>query len=125
VVSPNRWADITSQVDENSRPLVLPSANALNPLGVIDSTAAEGVVGNIAGTPVVVDAQIADSTVLVGRFSDAMLWETGPICTAFFQPLAAQLSVLLRCYGYVAGLLLRYPNSFVQITGFESPTYGS
>jgi hypothetical protein len=128
VVHSVRWYDWASQVDDDGRPVVVPHANGpMNAIGVYDSPSAEGLAGSIMGIPIYIDNQIptGPDTVLVGRFSDAMLWETGPICRAFQQPYAANLSWLLQTYFYAAGPILRYPNAFVAITGWESPTYGS
>jgi hypothetical protein len=71
-----------------------------------------------------VDAQISDQTALVGRFSDAVLFESGPRAQIYFEPYANQLSVLLSVWGYAA-FAVRYAQSFVEISLTETPTFGS
>ncbi|MGO9385767.1 MAG: phage major capsid protein [Mycobacterium sp.] len=125
VVSPARWGSWITQLDSTNRPLFLPTANGpLNAAGLLRNVDAQGIVGEVLGVPVVVDAQISDQTALVGRFSDAVLFESGPRAQISFEPLANQLSVLLSVWGYAA-FGVRYAQSFVAITLTETPTYGS
>jgi hypothetical protein len=71
-----------------------------------------------------VDPQISDQAALVGRFSDAVLFESGPRAQIYFEPYANQLSVLLSVWGYSA-FAVRYAPSFVEISLTETPTFGS
>jgi HK97 family phage major capsid protein len=127
VVSPARWGSWVTQLDENSRPLFQPTTNgggAFNAAGLLQNIDAQGIVGAVLGVPVVVDAQISDQTCLVGRFSDAVLFESGPRAQIYFDRYADQLSVLLSVWGYAA-FAVRYTQSFAAITLTETPTYGS
>jgi HK97 family phage major capsid protein len=125
VVSPARWGSWVTQLDSENRPLFLPTANGpWNSAGLLKNVDAQGVVGEVLGVPVVVDAQISDQTALVGRFSDAVLFESGPRAQVYFEPYANQLSVLLSCWGYAA-FAVRYAQSFATISLTETPTYGS
>lgn len=125
VVSPARWGSWITQLDSESRPLFVPTANGpFNAAGLLKNVDASGVVGEVLGVPVVVDPQISDQTALVGRFSDAVLFESGPRAQIYFEPGAAQLSVYLSVWGYAA-FAVRYAQSFVSISLTETPTYGS
>ena len=125
VVSPARWGSWITQLDSEHRPLFVPTANGpFNAAGLLQNVDAQGIVGQVLGVPVVVDAQIADNTALVGGFSDAVLFESGPRAQIFFEPLASQLSVLMSVWGYAA-FAVRYAQSFAAITLTETPTYGS
>jgi hypothetical protein len=125
VVSPARWGSWVTQLGTDNRPLFLPTANGpFNAAGLLKNVDAQGIVGEVLGVPVVVDAQISDQTALVGRFSDAVLFESGPRAQIYFEPYANQLSVLLSVWGYAA-FAVRYAQSFVEISLTETPTYGS
>ena len=110
--------------------MFVPSANGpWNAAGILERVDAQGIVGQIQGILVVADANMpiqagSEDTVLVGRFSDAVLFESGPRAQVFFAPYANQLSVLLSVWGYSA-FALRYDQSFVAIGGFWSSTWGS
>jgi HK97 family phage major capsid protein len=125
VVSPARWGSWITQLDSESRPLFTPTANGpFNAAGLLKNVEASGIVGEVLGVPVVVDAQISDQTALVGRFSDAVLYESGPRAQIFPDMLANQMSLYLQVWGYAA-LGIRYDQSFVAISLTETPTYGS
>ncbi len=125
VVSPARWGSWITQLDSEHRPLFVPTANGpFNASGLLQNVDAQGIVGQVLGVPVVVDAQISDQTCLVGRFSDAVLFESGPRAQIYFDRYADQLSVLLSVWGYAA-FAVRYSQSFAAITLTETPTYGS
>jgi hypothetical protein len=125
VVSPSRWGSWITQLDSENRPLFTPTANGpWNSAGLLKNVDAQSIVGEVLGVPVCVDSQISDQTVLVGRFSDAVLFESGPRAQIFPDMLANQLSIYAAIWGYNA-FGVRYSQSFAKITLTETPTYGS
>jgi HK97 family phage major capsid protein len=131
---PRRWAWILAAVDSQQRPLAVPAANApQNVIAAVGSVAAEGFVGSMLGLPVFVDPNIPTNTgtgtnedrIIVANSQDVILYESAPRAEAFREPLAAQLSVLLRVYQYVAIHSERYPKSLSVIggTGLTPPTF--
>jgi hypothetical protein len=63
--------------------------------------------------------------VIVGRFSDAVLYESSPRAEVFRETKADQMSLLIRVYSYIAFLGNRYPKSFgiINGTGLVAPTF--
>lgn len=131
---PRRWAWFTAQVDTAGRPLVVPLANApQNVLATFEGVNSEGLVGFLQGLPVYVDPSIPtnlgaganEDRIIIARTDDIKLMEGTPRAEAFREPLAAQLSVLLRFYNYVALHASRHPESISVIagTGLIAPTF--
>jgi HK97 family phage major capsid protein len=132
-MTPARWAWHLATVDTQGRPLVVPNATGLNVLASQEGVNSEGLVGSIQGLPVYVDPNIPanlgagtnEDRVIIARTSDLILWEGTPKAEAFREPLAANLSVLLRFYNYAAVQFGRYPKSISVIsgTGLAAPTF--
>lgn len=131
---PRRWAWFTAAVDTTGRPLVVPLASMpMNLLAAFDGVNSEGLVGAIQGLPVFVDpsiptnlgAGVNEDRVIVARTDDIILMEGQPRAESFREPLAAQLSVLLRFYNYAALHASRYPKAISVIagTGLVAPTF--
>jgi hypothetical protein len=130
---PRRWAWFMAAVDTQQRPLAVPAANApQNVIAAVGTVAAEGFVGSMHGLPVFVDPNIptnlgggTEDRIIVTRAADTILYESLPRAEAFREPLAAQMSVLLRVYEYVALHSARYPKSISVIsgTGLIAPTF--
>jgi len=59
----------------------------------------------------------------VMRSSDLILWESGIRARVLPETRAANLTVLLQVYNYLAFTAARYPQSVVQITGLTAPTF--
>ncbi|YCK39711.1 phage major capsid protein [Actinomadura sp. ATCC 39365] len=123
---PRRWAWILAAVDTQARPLAVPAANApQNVIAAVGSVNAEGFVGSMQGLPVFVDPNIPtnlgagtnEDRIIVARTDDVVLYESTPRAEAFREPLAANLSILLRVYEYVALQSERYPKSLSVISG--------
>ena len=131
VMNPQRWYWFSSQVDGNSRPLVVPNAGGpFNAVGVQDSVVAQGSVGNMLGIPVFLDPNIGTTystnqdRIIVARFSDLSLFE-GPIRSrVLFETDANTLQVRLQVYSYSAFTSRRYSNaiSVVSGTGMAAPS---
>lgn len=131
---PRRWAWFTAALDANNRPLIVPVANnPQNAVATENGPSAEGYVGNLQGLPVYQDPNIPtnlgtgtnEDISIIARTDDIILFESTPRSEAFREPLAAQLSVLLRFYNYASIQAGRYPKSISTIggTGFVAPTF--
>lgn len=132
---PRRWAWFLASLDTSNRPLVVPSAGLGPNNAMIAGTDvnAEGFVGTLQGLPVYQDPNIPinlgagtnEDRIIVARTDDIILFEGSPRSEAFREPLAAQLSVLLRFYNYLALHASRYAASVSIIagTGLVTPTF--
>lgn len=131
---PRRWAWASAQSDSTGRPLVVPAAQMpSNAAAAMGAVVAEGFVGSMQGLPVFVDPNIPtnlgtgtnEDRIIVARAEDIVLWESVPRAEAMREPLARQLSVLLRVYNYAAVQAGRYPKAISVIggTGLATPTF--
>ena len=126
VMHPSTWYWLMSQVDGSSRPLVVPAAaGPFNANGVVANPgAAKGLVGTIHGVPVYVDATVTktygastnQSPILVGKFSDSYLFESGVKTRVLPDVLSGNLTVRFQVYGYAA-LAHRFNKSISAVTG--------
>jgi HK97 family phage major capsid protein len=126
VMHPSLWYWFASSTDGSSRPLIVPTgAGPFNANGVVTSPGAPaGLVGTIHGVPVYVDATLPktygaatnQSPILVGKFSDSYLFESGVKTRVLPDVLSANLTVRFQVYGYMA-LAHRYNKSVSAITG--------
>lgn len=126
VMHPSTWYWLSSQVDGSNRPLIVPTANGpFNANGINTNPGADAMaVGSIAGLPVYIDATMTktygastnQSPILVGKFSDSYLFESGVKTRVLPDVLSANLTVRFQVYGYAA-LLHRFNKSVSAITG--------
>jgi hypothetical protein len=135
VMHPRRWGWLQSLLDTQDRPLFLPRSNGLlNAAGVLEAVASQQVVGEMMGLPVVTDPNITttngpetpvgtEDIMYVMRSSDLILWESGIRARVLPETKAANLTVLLQIYNYLAFSAGRYPQSVVTITGLPAPTF--
>ena len=134
VMHPRRWGFFLAALDGQNRPLVVPAANApYNVAGVMAGVPGEGSVGTLLGLPVYVDANIPTNsgagtnqdTIIVGRFSDLVLFEGAQRAEVFRETKADQLSALFRFYSYAAIVTERFPKSIGLLTGtgLVTPTF--
>jgi HK97 family phage major capsid protein len=132
VMHSRRWYWLASSLDGQNRPLVTPEGtSSVTVVATADATAAEGLVGSIAGIPVFVDANLPvnigagtnQDTIIVGRFSSAFLWEGALRTRALYEVLSGTLQVRLQVYNYVAFMPDRYAPafSFINGTGLIAP----
>jgi hypothetical protein len=116
---------LLTRLDPDGRPLVLPSADAFNPVAIApNAPVAQGESLRILGLPVISDPNISvsgnTSAVYVARLDDSILFTNGPVAFASPQPLAVQLSWLLRVHTYLAPVH-RYPElSIVKVANFNT-----
>lgn len=131
---PRRWAFLLAAVDSSNRPLVVPAAGGrFNALANLGDVAAEGYVGDLAGVPVFVDANIPanlgastnEDRIIVARAADSFLYEGTPKAEALAQTYGANLQVLVRMYNYAAFIGNRYvtATSVIGGTGLVTPTF--
>jgi hypothetical protein len=126
VMNPSVWYWLQSQTDSSGRPLVVPTgAGPFNAAGVVSAPGGSaGLVGTAAGVPVYIDATLPktygsstnQSPILVGKFSDSYLFESGPKTRVLPDVLSANLTVRFQVYGYAA-LAHRFDKSVSAITG--------
>jgi HK97 family phage major capsid protein len=124
VMHPSTWYWFMSQVDSSSRPLVVPvAAGPFNANGVVDAPgASKGLVGTMHGVRVYVDATLPktyatnQSPILVGKFSDSYLFESGVKTRVLPDVLSANLTVRFQVYGYTA-LAHRFNKAVTTIAG--------
>jgi HK97 family phage major capsid protein len=135
VMHPRRWGWFLSLLDNQDRPLFLPAANQpQNAAGILSAVAAEQVVGQMHGLPVVTDPNITttdgpgtaagtNDVIYVLRASDVVLWESGIRARVLPETKAQNLTVLLQIFGYLAFSAARYPQSIAEITRLTAPTW--
>lgn len=133
LMHPSMWYWLASQVDGSNRPLVVPvtgASQAFNSAGTIENPGAPaGLVGTIQGVPVFLDATMPktyatnQSPILVGKFSDSYLFESGVKTRVLPDVLSANLTVRFQVYGYAA-LAHRFNKAVSAIsgTGTVAPT---
>lgn len=134
VMHPRRWGFFLASLDGQNRPLIVPnSSGPFNAMGTADNVAGEGSVGTLLGLPVYLDANVPTNTgagtnqdtIIVGRFSDLVLFEGQQRAEAFTQTKADTLGILFRLYNYAAIVTERFPKSIglVTGTGLVTPTF--
>ena len=126
VMHPSMWYWFASQVDGSNRPLVVPvtgASQAFNASGTVTNPGAPaGLVGTIQGVPVFIDATLPktyatnQSPILVGKFSDTYLFESGVKTRVLPDVLSSNLTVRFQVYGYAA-LAHRFNKSVSAISG--------
>jgi len=109
VMHPSMWYWFASQVDGSNRPLVVPvtgASQAFNASGTVTNPGAPaGLVGTIQGVPVFIDATLPktyatnQSPILVGKFSDTYLFESGVKTRVLPDVLSSNLTVRFQVYG--------------------------
>jgi HK97 family phage major capsid protein len=124
VMHPRRWAWLLAATDSTGRPLVTPSAgNPQNAVATLGEVAAQGVVGQMHGLPVVVDPNMptnvssTQDVIHVLRASDLRLWESGIRTRVLPEVGSGTLTTRLQVYGYLAFTAGRYPKSVAEISG--------
>lgn len=123
IMHPRRWAWMLGQVDGDNRPHL--GFNPVNSAGANGPLAAEGVVGNLVGIPVVADPNMP-TTLGAGTDEDAIAVVVGDeLFLAMREPKlevdfsAGFKSLQATCRGYLpyAFTAERYPGSISLITG--------
>lgn len=131
---PRRWAYLLAATDSTGRPLVVPGAgNPANAIATLGAVAAEQVVGQMHGLPVVTDPNMPTNlgagtnqdVIHILRASDLLLYESGIRSRVLPEVGSGNLTVRLQVYGYLAFTAERYPKSIVEIggTGLAAPSF--
>ncbi|WP_435270621.1 phage major capsid protein [Streptomyces sp. 1222.5] len=134
VMHPRRWAYLLAASDGNGRPLVVPDAgNPQNAIATLGKVAAEQVVGQLHGLPVVTDPSMPtnlgagtnEDVIHVLRASDLILYESGIRSRVMPEVGSGTLTVRLQVYGYLAFTAARYPASIVELggSGLAAPAF--
>ena len=139
IMHPRRLGMILAAVDDQKRPLAVPTPTSSGQPAYAYGTGAAQY-GNsgysILGLPVYTDATVSivqgagtdQDTIYIGNSQELHLWEQGsgePMMLRFEQPKAAELDVTMIVYGYSAFTAARYANAWAQIngTGLITPTF--
>jgi HK97 family phage major capsid protein len=127
LVHPNTWAEWLNKLDTtNGRPLFVPQAQGpFNAAGIVNNLNTQDVVGSVLGLRVITDPNITSAagveSSFVFRADDLMFFTSGMRAQVHQDRYADQLAILLSLWSY-DGLIARYPNAIIQLTGFP---YGS
>lgn len=132
VMVPRRWGWITAALDSSNRPLV-PPAGVMNPVATFGEIAAQSVVGNMQGLPVVSTASGATNLgagtnqdqIVICRPQEMILME-GPKRTRILtEVLSGNLTVRLQLFAYVNFFAGRLPSAISTIdgTGLVAPSF--
>ena len=131
VMHPRRWAWLCAQSDTSGRPLVEIRGYTGDNVVAAGAAAGYGVVGSVAGVPVVTDAGVPitlgastdeDRVILTRRADNLFMEDAGaPVGFTFEEVLGDQLSVRMVVFGYSAFTAGRYPvgTCVLQGTGFK------
>jgi HK97 family phage prohead protease/HK97 family phage major capsid protein len=130
LMHPRRWNWLAAAVG-TSQPFLQINTNPQGAAGQFGAPSYGGVVGNIAGVPVVLDANIATTTstdqdTIYGvTAAELHLWEDAgaPLFIRVDQP--STLGVTLAAFGFTAFTAGRYPAAHGKIsgTGLATPTF--
>lgn len=132
IMHPRRWAWFLSALDTTNRPLVVPSGIGQNSSATMNEVTAEGAAGTLLGLPVYLDPNIptnlgggTEDIIIVGRFSDALLFESSIRTRVLPDIGSGTLTVRLQVYGYAALAAGRWPKSFATVggSGLIAPTF--
>jgi HK97 family phage prohead protease/HK97 family phage major capsid protein len=124
IMHPRRWAWMAAQVG-TTFPFLQAASNPQGAAGQFGAPSYGGVVGNIAGVPVVLDANISittsttQDTIYAVSADELHLWEESgsPLYVRAEQPKATALGVQLVVYGFSAFTAGRYPGAHGKISG--------
>lgn len=130
VMHPRRWAYMAAAVG-TSQPFLQINTNPQGAGGQFGAPSYGGVVGNIAGVPVVLDANIATTTstnqdTIYGvTASELHLWEDAGAPLFIRVDQASSLGVTIAAFGFTAFTAGRYPAAHGTISGagLATPTF--
>ena len=130
IMHPRRWAFLAASVGSNV-PFLQINTNPQGAAGQAGAPSYGGIVGNVAGVPVLLDANVPTNitsnqdTILGVTASELHLWEDpgAPLFIRVDQ--ASSLAVEIAVYGFTAFTAGRYPKAHGAITGtgLATPTF--
>ena len=131
LMAPRRWFAIAGSLDQQSRPIMSPAANAPD---ATDSNSPHAV-SNIHGIPVFTDGAIQTTniagsgtvgaladTVYCGRAADMFLFESDPLMQTSVNSTAGSLTVRLNLHRYAAFVGNIYTSALGRVTNIPQPT---
>jgi hypothetical protein len=97
----------------------------------LEDVDSQQIVGRTHGLPIVTDPNIAtnldagtdEDQIFLMRASDLILWESGIRARVLPETKAANLTVLLQIYSYLAFSAARYPSAVITLSGLTPPTF--
>jgi HK97 family phage major capsid protein len=123
IMHPRRWLWLSSQLDGQNRPVVVPAVGAFNEMAVAGDLSLDGSVGTLLNLPVYLDANISitsgggtQDTIICGRFTDTWLYESVVRLRSLIEVLSGTMQLRLQTYQYVA-LATRLAQSLCTVTG--------
>ena len=130
VMHPRRWAWMAAAVG-TSQPFLQINTNPQGAAGQFGAPSYGGVVGNVAGVPVVLDANIATTTstnqdTIYGvTAAELHLWEDAGSPLFIRVDQASSLGVTIAAFGFTAFTAGRYPAAHGTISGagLATPTF--
>jgi len=126
VMTPSMWYWALSQLDTTGRPLLIPSATAMNNMGDNGLLEADGPAGMFTyGLPAFMDGNIPsnlgggtnETRIITARWQDLYLWEGSMRTRVLQEILSGTLQVRVQVYNYVAFMGNRRPESISVISG--------
>ena len=130
IMHPRRWAFLAASVGSNV-PFLQINTNPQGAAGQAGAPSYGGIVGNIAGVPVLLDANVPTNissnqdAILGVTASELHLWEDAGAPLFIRVDQASSLAVTISVYGFTAFTAGRYPKAHGEITGtgLASPTF--
>lgn len=132
VMHPRRYWWLASKSDSQGRPLLVPSQQAVNAIGVGGpNPSAPGFKGfELLGLPVYVDPNLPTNLgagtnqdqIVIAKFDDLEWFESDLRVESFREPFASSVGVLFRAYSYCGAIVNRHLESIATITGTGAVT---
>lgn len=133
VMHPRRWHWLLAAADTTGRPIVVPNPGAgFNVIGT-GGTEAGGIVGTLAGIPVLLDANMSitsgassnEDRVVLTRLTDHVFAEGDLMTFRFEQFITPPTTIRLAVMGYSAATFERYTSATQVLvgTGLVAPTF--
>jgi hypothetical protein len=137
LMAPRRWFALAASLDQQSRPIMSPSANLPYETAMVGNTPGPHAVSNVHGIPVFTDGAIPVTTytagvagtigaladtVYCGRAADLYLFESSPMIQASVNATAGTLQVRLSLHRYVAFVGNLFVSSLGRVKNIPQPT---
>jgi HK97 family phage major capsid protein len=123
VMHPRRWFWLLGSTDSTGRPIIQTDGASFNAAGVGTSQVANGRVGQVAGIPVYIDANIPTTVstnqdpIEFVKTDDVFLFESALRTRTLMEVLSGTLQVRVQVYGYLAVIADRLAGAHSEILG--------